>query len=145
MSRGEDKTGRCRLCLQDNVTLMRSHIVPELLWKLTYGPTGQTLMLDRNLPYVPEVMKGIRERLFCERCEAVLESYEGKFARAWIDLPLMPPCLPSDIDEYAIAGIDYVSSRLSSLRCLALVHFIASGLSGRDPGGIRRTGAPRYT
>jgi hypothetical protein len=110
VTRGDDdKVGQCKLCLSPGVALRRSHIVPELLWKLIYGPTGHTLMLDGDLRFIPEVPKGIRERLLCEKCEALLESYEGYFAREWIGVPLMPPCLPEDVGQYGITGIDYVA------------------------------------
>lgn len=43
--------------------------MPELLWQLTYGPTGHTLGIDRDLPNILEIGKGTRERMLCDACE----------------------------------------------------------------------------
>jgi hypothetical protein len=102
----KDKSGRCRLCLR--VTqLRRSHIIPELLWRLVYGPTGHTLSIDRDLPYIPEVAKGIRERLLCDGCEQLLKQHEDYFVTSW--LRPLPSSLPGDLNEIQISSLDYAA------------------------------------
>ncbi len=101
-----DKNGRCRLCLRV-AQLRQSHIIPELLWRLVYGPTGHTLSIDRDLHYIPEVAKGFRERLLCDACEQLLQRHEDYFAKSW--LKPLPPSVPAEFNEIRIAGLDYTA------------------------------------
>lgn len=86
---------------------MRSHIIPELLWRAVYGPTGHTLAIDRDRPYISEVPKGLRERLLCSGCEKLFQRTEDYFARKWLGTQGLPLVMPPGVNVLRKEGLDY--------------------------------------
>jgi len=99
----------CALC-QREAPLVRSHIVPEFLYKPHYDEKHRTLLFDkRDAPYTM-VQKGVRERLLCEECEARLQVHEDYFARFWFKRNPMPTAVVAP--EVFLSGIDYAQFKL---------------------------------
>ncbi len=99
----------CALCQQE-VPLVRSHIVPEFLYKPHYDEKHRALLFDkRDVPHTM-VQKGLRERLLCEGCEARLQVFEDYFARYWFkERPLPAKVVASEV---TLRGIDYARFKL---------------------------------
>lgn len=67
----------CALCRREK-PLVRSHIIPEWCYKPVYDGQHrlQEIWLDPNAPNRRIQQKGIRERLLCLDCEALLSPHE---------------------------------------------------------------------
>lgn len=99
----------CALC-QEEVPLVRSHIVPEFLYKPHYDDRHRAFLFSkRGAPYTM-VQKGIRERLLCETCEARLQVFEDYFARYWFKQNHLPDMVTTP--EVTLSGIDYAQFKL---------------------------------
>jgi hypothetical protein len=63
----------CALCLDTNVKLAQSHIVPEFLYKALYDSKHRFQVISTN-PSVRNSLeqKGLREPLLCKACEATI-------------------------------------------------------------------------
>lgn len=118
----------CALC-QLEVPLVRSHIVPEFLYKPHYDEKHRTLLFDkRDAPSII-LQKGLRERLLCKGCEARLQVFEGYFARYWFKEAPLPTRVVGT--EVTLSGIDYSSFKLLLLSIVwrASVSDLAPGMS----------------
>jgi hypothetical protein len=92
------------------VPLVRSHIVPEFLYKPHYDEKHRALLFDkRDAPYTM-VQKGLRERLLCDGCEARLQVFEDYFARYWFKQMPLPARVVAP--EVILSGIDYSQFKL---------------------------------
>ena len=99
----------CALC-QEEAPLVRSHIVPEFLYRPHYDEKHRALLFDkRDAPYTL-VQKGLRDRLLCEECEARLQVFEDYFARYWFKQKPLPARV--DAPEVDLSGIDYTQFKL---------------------------------
>lgn len=99
----------CALCRLE-VPLVKSHIVPEFLYKPHYDEKHRALLFDRrDAPYTM-VQKGIRERLLCQGCEARLQVFEDHFARYWFKRRPLPVTVVAP--EIVLSGIDYAQFKL---------------------------------
>src|ERR1041384_4116827 len=64
--------GNCRLCLAKSVTLQKSHIVPDFLWRDSGVTKGKGFtMWSESHPRLNRrgVQTGLWERLLCSKCE----------------------------------------------------------------------------
>ena len=99
----------CALCRQE-VSLVKSHIVPEFLYKPHYDEKHRALLFDkRDAPYTV-LQKGLREQVLCEECEARLQVFEDYFARYWFKRRPLPTKIVAP--EVALSGIDYTRFKL---------------------------------
>ena len=90
--------------------LVRSHIVPEFLYKPHYDDKHRALLFGkRDAPYTT-VQKGLRERLLCEECEARLQVFEDYFARYWFRRTPLPDRVVAS--EVVLRDIDYAQFKL---------------------------------
>jgi hypothetical protein len=89
----------CCLCLRDR-TLRNSHIIPEFLHDDLYNDKHQMMGIHGggNRGW-QAVQKGIREPLFCEKCEQHFNEYcEKPFRAQWVEAsPLPNPWNVADI------------------------------------------------
>ena len=100
---------KCVLCRQE-APLLKSHIVPEFLYRPHYDENHRALLFDkRDAPYTM-VQKGIRERLLCAECEARLQVFEDYLARFWFKQRPLPAVIASS--EVVLTGIDYAQFKL---------------------------------
>lgn len=111
----------CRLC-QEPSPLVRSHIIPEFIWKRTYGPDGATMSVPPAGARLRVLRKGLRERLLCEGCERILKRYEDYFAQVWFQDHPLPTELPPGIDSARLDGLDYHRFKLFHLSVLWRAH-----------------------
>jgi hypothetical protein len=92
--------------------LLRSHILPEFLYRPVYDEKHRTLSLSLRRP-TRVIQKGLRERLLCADCEAVMQRYEHYFARVWYRDWTVPPL--KDGDRFQLTGLDYTRFKLFAL------------------------------
>ena len=107
----------CRLCHQDR-TLRRSHIIPEFLFEDLYNAKHQMIGIH-GLGVKGWIIqqKGIREPLFCERCEQFFnEHFEKPFQRIWVENFPLPD--PWPFEEVHWIKIDYEPFKLFHLSVL---------------------------
>ncbi len=109
--------GICPLCLQRKV-LIRSHVIPELLWRRLYGSTGKAISARIDLPYDRRVGRGVRESLLCRECDESLGRYEDYFAKLWYGKTSFPERLDSGI----VRNVDYTAFKLFHLAVLWRAH-----------------------
>lgn len=66
----------CRLC-QEDTDLMRSHIIPEFMYKSLYDEKNRFHVLT-NHPRKRKLIeqKGIREKLLCQNCKTHISQWE---------------------------------------------------------------------
>lgn len=71
------KIGTCLYCLQENVELQNSHIIPEFCYKRVYTSKHnlKAFSIDEATSLKME-QKGYREYLFCSKCEGKLSVWE---------------------------------------------------------------------
>ena len=72
----------CKLCLQKK-KLVRSHIIPEFLYKRLYNEKHQFFVISNDSKIHDRVLqKGLREYLLCQECDGeILSSYEHYTSR----------------------------------------------------------------
>lgn len=69
--------GKCKLCEQDNIDLMDSHIIPEFIYKSVYDTKHRYIDFTEDpRTGVRFAQKGVRENLLCHDCELLLSKYE---------------------------------------------------------------------
>lgn len=107
-------TEACRLCLEAK-PLLNSHVLPELLYRLTYARAGGALSFHEDIEHVRILRKGVRERLLCQDCEGVLKEHEDYFAAEWIQKARLPGNLPEVGSQVQIVGLDYRRFKLFHL------------------------------
>jgi hypothetical protein len=104
---------------------MKSHIVPEFLYKELYDSQGRMLGINGigNKGY-KFVQKGIREKLLCAGCEQFLnDTYEKPFKEYWIDKNPLPNTIISE-DKVSFKVPSY-----SKFRLFHLVNLFRAGIS----------------
>lgn len=79
----------CRLCLKSE-PLVRSHILPELLYRPLYDSDGRAVALDGQTGRSRTLQKGLRENLLCSKCEALLQKSEDYFSKRWYRFDPLP-------------------------------------------------------
>lgn len=104
---------KCRLCLETR-DLRRSHIYSELLYKPLYGDDQAAITMQRGVPYIRKLRKGLRERLLCDDCEQRLRKYEDYFAKAWYQNSPLPVRIPP-VGTLKAPAFDYAPFRLFHL------------------------------
>lgn len=78
----------CKLC-GERRPLLRSHIVPEFVYKELYDSSGRARFLDPLSGRKGKVQKGLRERLLCADCEQWLnDDIEKPYLAMWRKLGL---------------------------------------------------------
>ncbi len=75
----------CRLCLKES-ELRNSHILPEFFYLPLYDANHRTMSVPSDKKE-KLIQKGIREYLFCQKCETKLSKYEGYAAKVIRDVP----------------------------------------------------------
>jgi hypothetical protein len=85
------------MCLREQ-PLLRSHILPELLYRPLYGSTHRIRAISPDSRYLRFVRKGLREPLLCADCERQLGELESDFARTWFGAEGLPATIPVEID-----------------------------------------------
>ena len=72
--------GKCKLCLNENVELQNSHIIPEFMYQRLYNDQPKRYYIikinDKSQSKRIE-QKGIREKLLCKDCEVKLSKLEN--------------------------------------------------------------------
>lgn len=71
--------GQCKLCLKPDMELRNSHIIPEFMYQKLYDENPKryyTLKVGEKNNSKKIEQKGIREYLFCDSCEGILNEYE---------------------------------------------------------------------
>ena len=104
----------CSLCRKPAV-LCDSHIVPEFLYKQLYNDKRQLLGINGVGPRGGKFLqKGLREPLFCDRCEQHFNDHlEKPFLKQWIKRSPLPSSLaPGTFYE---VNVDYASFKLFHL------------------------------
>ncbi len=104
----------CRLCLADK-TLMKSHVIPELLYKPMYGAKHHVLSVHPGLDYIRELKKGLREKLLCGDCERLLSKYESYFSQCWYGEKGLADSIPLGTDAVLKEGLNYSLFKLFHL------------------------------
>ncbi len=104
----------CRLCLQP-AALRNSHIIPEFLYQPGYDKKHRLIKLEIDVPKKQFLQKGLREALFCDSCEQLLnKNYEEPFLKVWQQtLPR-----PANNPEYLIKNLPYREFKLFLLSVL---------------------------
>lgn len=108
-----DSIGECALCKAVG-PLMKSHIIPEFLYRLLYDHKGRASLLST----IPEqknrtIQSGIKERLLCSACENRLSKWER-----YASLVLMGGIELERVrcgNGFYISGVDYLKFRLFQL------------------------------
>ena len=119
-------TNKCKLCGEER-RLSRSHIIPEFLYAPLYDDKHVLRQHDRTSGRIQFLQKGVRERLLCAACEALLnDRYEKYFKTAWYDDGALPP--RPDFTQVAITGLDYRPSKLFLLSVLWRASVAKQGL-----------------
>lgn len=120
MTRGRcnrDAFGVCRLH-RDWSPLVRSHIIPEILYKPSYDHRHKAVQLSGTPLSEGWLQKGYRERLLCPCCERyVNETFEKPFQREWIDSGVVPDQI-NDVEVVRRVNIDYTTVKLFHLSVL---------------------------
>ena len=118
----------CALCKGDK-PLLNSHIVPEFLHRPHYDEKHRTLLFDKRNAPSRLLQQGLKERLLCPECEALLQVYEDYFARFWYQQQPLPEVV--QVPEVLVTGIDYARFKLFvlSIAWRASVSQIHTGMS----------------
>jgi hypothetical protein len=107
----------CRLC-QRQKELVRSHILPELVFKPCYDDKHRAR--QRVLPTFKRefVQKGWRQRLLCQDCEARFSRYERYFSSIWYGAKTVRPSVAPLPGGLTMHGINYANFKLFHLSIL---------------------------
>ena len=107
----------CKLCGNDR-KLRYSHIIPEFLYAKLYNDKNQLLGIHGQGKHGSKLLqKGIREYLFCEKCEQHFNEFcEKPFKKQWIDASPLPD--PWDVTDIQWLKVDYTSFKLFHLSVL---------------------------
>ncbi len=92
--------------------------MPEFLYKPLYGYRHRVWSVHSNLPYVRFLRKGLRERLLCDECEALLNHYEEYFFNLWYGDNGLPSVLPAGVSTIIRSDLDYRMFKLFHLSIL---------------------------
>jgi hypothetical protein len=92
--------------------------MPEFLYKPLYGYKHRVRSVHFDLPYVRFLRKGLRERLLCDECEALLNHYEKYFFHLWYGDKALPSILPVGVSTIVRADLDYRRFKLFHLSIL---------------------------
>lgn len=106
---------QCQLCEKPGV-LRDSHIVPEFLYKDLYNEKRHMMGINgKGKSGWKALQKGLREKLFCDGCEQLLnDRYEKPFVKYWRDNNPLPQTLkPGELIEIQVP--DYTSFKLFHL------------------------------
>jgi hypothetical protein len=101
----------CRLCLVTK-PLLRSHILPEFVFRPTYDEKHRAFYVAPDETLKGPVQNGFRERLLCSDCEQRLSEYERYVADVWFS-QILPAQIPAD--GLTIEGLDYSRFKLFHL------------------------------
>lgn len=85
----------CALCLGDG-PLVRSHILPEFVYKPAYDVEHRALYFDAESETQSERRRGFWEYILCQACEDRLGRWESYFAAAWFGGAIRPTRLPAE-------------------------------------------------
>ena len=107
----------CRLCQLDG-KLRNSHIIPEFLHDDLYNDKHQMMGIHgRGNRGWQALQKGIREPLFCEKCEQHFNEFcEKPFRSQWVEASPLPN--PWNVADIRWASFDYSSFKLFHLSVL---------------------------
>jgi hypothetical protein len=112
-----NKIGYCKLCLKNPAVLLQSHILPEFLYEGTYDEKHRTIVVDPEPRQKDRIyQKGLREYLLCQKCEALLSSYERYGAEVLRSFPSTENQRPGEI--LWVRGIDYARFKVFQLSLL---------------------------
>jgi hypothetical protein len=96
---------------QGNKKLVKSHIIPEFMYKPLYDEKHRFDMIDFSQKKKRKFMqKGIREKLLCKKCEGILsplEKYANGIFNGGIELRM-----EKENDRMIIEGLDYIKFKL---------------------------------
>lgn len=105
--------GECALC-KTMAPLMKSHIIPEFLYRSLYDAKGRTSLLSTIPEHKNQVIQnGVKERLLCSGCENRLskwERYASLVLNGGTGLDIR-----RDGNGVFVDGIDYLTFRLFQL------------------------------
>ena len=106
----------CALCQREK-PLVRSHVIPEFLYREMYDDKHRFHVISTNAPGKHKLLqKGVRERLLCRDCENVLSISER-----YVNLVFtgkLPVKTHRSGQLYEIQGLDYRKFRLFGLSVL---------------------------
>ncbi len=83
----KDVFGRCPLCGRDNLKLMKSHIIPELVY--TRMKTYQNSRFRNYYDFNQIYQDGEKKHMLCHECESFFSKYEVEFANKFFDIYLV--------------------------------------------------------
>jgi len=81
--------GQCKLCLQNNVELRMSHIIPKFVWKWLRDSLSSGGLRSHREPN-KRIQDGPKFQLLCSECEQKFSDWEKPFSEQ-IFLPLHDP------------------------------------------------------
>lgn len=102
---------------------MKSHIIPEFLYKPLYDKKHRAIQLpdttaSKNKKRHKILQKGLREKLLCNCCEQLLnDRYEKYFKKLWFDEKALPEIISSE-NSFSIKALDYHKFKLFHLSIL---------------------------
>ena len=105
----------CKLCLLPR-KLIRSHVIPEFVYKRTYDSRHQAIHINRASGQGKPLQKGLREPLLCGDCEQLLSGWEHYFAESWVHGD--GPRGAITTDHVVVANLDVTKFRLFHLSIL---------------------------
>lgn len=77
---------QCKLCLKSR-DLCNSHIIPELYYQSLYEKKPKRFyLIDSAKGKIEFPQKGIREKLFCRKCENIFMDYEQYAEKIWREI-----------------------------------------------------------
>lgn len=107
----------CRLCLKGSVTLRRSHVLSELLYKEVYDKRHRTVGVAPWTEKKDNILqKGLLEYLLCGECEECLAKWERYAADVLSNLPSADDKRPGEI--VWARGLDYRTFKLFQMSLL---------------------------
>jgi len=109
--------GKCKLCQNDNVLLMESHIIPEFAYKPVYDKHHRFIDFSEDpRTGVKFAQKGIRENLLCGSCEVLLSKHEKILSDFTLNLNQNKNNIIHLSDEFLLnTNINYDSVKLAVL------------------------------
>lgn len=116
MKTKRDKTGQCRLCLNNRI-LCDSHIIPEMFFKKAYNDKSFMIeaSTDENLP-TKRIRKGHHELILCRKCEDIFQIYESEAVRLRDQKSVTFSHLEGSV--FQCTGMDYKNFKLFQLSVL---------------------------
>lgn len=105
----------CRLCHKDK-PLRKSHVIPEFMYTPLYDEVHRFHVLSASVRTRRYVQKGLRERLLCKSCEALLSPYEKYVSEVLTGRIPITSARSGDLVE--LKGLDYKKFRLFGLSVL---------------------------